>query len=120
MNAPQKPMRLAMPETAAFIDACREAFGADQINPSLKNGAQGGSDFYARENGHTIGSPLADTRPPLEKTCRNCAHWQRLKMGATYCSSARPDLAPAYGQSHPLRRLPADNGATCNHYQPQD
>ena len=91
MNAPQKPRRLAMPEAAAFIDACREALGADQINPSLKNGAQCGSDFYASENGHTIGSPLADPRPPLEKTCRNCTHWQRQKMGAT-----------------------------CNYYQPQD
>ena len=119
MNAPQKPLRQAMPETAAFIDALREAFGADTINDAIRAGMQGGSDFHAIENGHEIGSPMKPmSRPAEARACRNCthrSHWPLLGTDPGYCNQ-RPDLPPAYGQHHPLRRLPADRGATCPHY----
>ena len=51
-----KNLRAEMPETAAFIDACRAAFGAEQINASIKAGLAGQPTFYARENGHEIGT----------------------------------------------------------------
>jgi len=72
MNAPQKPMRQAMPTVASWIDELREAFGADQINPSLKAGMQGGSDFYASENGHEIGSkyPIDPSRAVSLADCQ--------------------------------------------------
>lgn len=44
-----------MPQTAAWIDELRAAFGADQINPSINAGMKGGSAFYASENGHVLG-----------------------------------------------------------------
>lgn len=50
-----KPMREAMPTVAAWIDELRDAFGRDQIDPSIRNGMAGSSDFYARENGQEIG-----------------------------------------------------------------
>ena len=50
-----KPMRQAMPTVAAWVDELREAFGLDAVNPALRNGAQGGCEFYAEENGQTIG-----------------------------------------------------------------
>lgn len=55
-QAKPKPLRQNMPTVAAWIDELREAFGADAINPALRNGAAGGSQFYAEEGGHTIGS----------------------------------------------------------------
>lgn len=55
MTKPTKPMREAMPTVAAWIDELREVFGADGINTSIKNGMAGGADFYAEENGHTLG-----------------------------------------------------------------
>ena len=55
MSTPQKPLREAMPQTAAFIDAMREVFGRDGVDEAIRNGAQGGSDFHACENGHRIG-----------------------------------------------------------------
>lgn len=58
MSAPQKPMREAMPLTAAFVDAVRDAFGRDTVDGAIRSGMQGGSDFYASENGYQIGSPL--------------------------------------------------------------
>lgn len=62
MNAPEnisnKPLRVAMPKVAAFIDDLRAAFGADVINPSIKGGMAGVPTFYARENGQEIGTPL--------------------------------------------------------------
>ena len=50
-----KPMREAMPTVAAWIDELREAFGADGINSAIRNGAAGGTHFYAEEGGQTIG-----------------------------------------------------------------
>jgi len=54
MAAP-KPLRQTMPTVAAWIDELREAFGADAINPAIRNGVAGGAAFYATENGHSIG-----------------------------------------------------------------
>lgn len=48
-------LRAAMPCTAAWIDALRAAFGADQIDPSIRAGMKGGCAFHACENGHEIG-----------------------------------------------------------------
>lgn len=50
-----KNLRQAMPQTAGFIDAMRAAFGADQIDTSIRAGMKGGTAFYASENSHEIG-----------------------------------------------------------------
>lgn len=50
-----KPLRQTMPTVAAWIDELREAFGDQAVNPAIRNGAAGGSHFYAEENGHTLG-----------------------------------------------------------------
>lgn len=55
MKTPTKPLRQTMPTVAAWVDELRAAFGADAINPAIRNGAAGGSHFYAEENGHAIG-----------------------------------------------------------------
>ncbi len=55
-----KPLRETMPETAAFIDACREAFGAAQVNASIKAGIEGQPTFWASENGITVGTKSID------------------------------------------------------------
>lgn len=49
-NSNNKPgnMRDAMPSIAAWIDNLRDIFGADTINPMLR-------EMYASENGHEIG-----------------------------------------------------------------
>lgn len=57
-----KPLRQAMPETAAFIDACRAAFGADTINAAIKAGINGQPTFWASENGQEVG-----TKAPCDK-----------------------------------------------------
>lgn len=51
-----KPLRQAMPETAAFIDAMRDAFGAEMINAAIKAGIDGQPTFHASENGQEIGT----------------------------------------------------------------
>ena len=51
-----KPLRQAMPTTAAFIDAMREAFGAAAINCQIKAGIDGQPTFWAKENGQEIGT----------------------------------------------------------------
>ena len=53
-------------------------------------------------------------KPP--PSCDTCAHSSR--PGTTvYCGGGREDLPKAYGQHHPLRRLPADGGASCTLWQ---
>lgn len=51
-----KPLRLAMPFTAAVIDECRAAFGAEGIDAAIRGGMQGLPTFWARENGKEIGT----------------------------------------------------------------
>lgn len=48
-------LREAMPETTAFVDAMREAFGEQLINDAISAGMQGQSTFWARENGIEVG-----------------------------------------------------------------
>ncbi len=102
-----KPLRESMPEVAAFIDEMREAFGAAEINASIKAGMAGQRTFYARENGLEVGTPMD------EPGCASCAAWRRPGASSGYCGGDRPDLPQAYGPGNPLRRLPADRGATC-------
>lgn len=45
-----------MPVTAAFIDSMREAFGAEMINESIKDGIAGNGGFFASENSIEVGS----------------------------------------------------------------
>lgn len=56
-------LRDTMPQTAAFIDACCEAFGTDHINGQLRLAMQGAQTFYAEENGLTFGTKFAPEDP---------------------------------------------------------
>ncbi|CAH1387042.1 hypothetical protein [Candidatus Nitrotoga sp. M5] len=47
-------MRDKMPGVTAFIDECRDAFGAAEVNSWIREGLKDGS-FWAEENGHTVG-----------------------------------------------------------------
>lgn len=50
-------MRLAMPTVAGWIDELREAFGADQVEPSIAEGMRGEPNrFWAREAGLEVGT----------------------------------------------------------------
>lgn len=65
-----KPLRLAMPHTAGFIDALREAFGASQIDQAIRAGIEGQPTFWARENGREIGTRAAP--PGASYTADQC------------------------------------------------
>ena len=52
-------MREAMPTVAAFVDGLREAFGADQVDRSIRAGLRGEPNkFWAREGAHELGTPF--------------------------------------------------------------
>jgi hypothetical protein len=57
---------------------------------------------------------LPRLKPPAVHSCRTCTHASRpgLVEIPGYCGG-RTDLPPAYGEGHPLRKLPADLGASC-------
>lgn len=49
-------LRLDMPLTAAWIDALREAFGRDAIDPQIRAAVKDGlPTFHASENGREVG-----------------------------------------------------------------
>lgn len=49
-------LKTLMPETARFVAAAREAFGADLVNPAIRAAIHDGQPtFYARENGIEVG-----------------------------------------------------------------
>lgn len=52
----RKPLRQTMPRTAELIDSLREHFGAEDINQAVRNGLAGGTDFWASEQGTTLGN----------------------------------------------------------------
>jgi hypothetical protein len=52
---------------------------------------------------------------PTATRCASCTHSRKPGGVARYCST-RPDLPTAYGDGHPLRCLPDDDGADCGHW----
>lgn len=46
------------------------------------------------------------------KRCPDCRHFAQPGKSDGYCGG-RNDLPLAYGVNHPLRKLPADRGASC-------
>lgn len=53
-------MREQMPNVAAFIDQMRDAFGKEHIDQQIRKGMRGEPVFFARENGHQIGTPVTE------------------------------------------------------------
>ena len=49
-------LRETMPTVAGWIDELRDAFGADDINASIRAGLQGQPTFYASEGGIEVGT----------------------------------------------------------------
>lgn len=55
----EKPMRVAMPTVAAWVDDLRYAFGEQGINRAIGRGVQGEPDqFHAVEGGNEVGTPF--------------------------------------------------------------
>lgn len=55
MTTPRS-LRDAMPIVTAFIDDLRDVFGAEDINGIIKSGLSGVPGFWAKENGHEVGT----------------------------------------------------------------
>ena len=51
-----KSFREKIPEVAVFIDAMRNAFGADLIDGQMRKGMRGEPTFYAYGNGYEVGT----------------------------------------------------------------
>lgn len=62
MSAKPANLRTAMPRVTAWIDDLRGAFGADDINATIKAGIGGLPCFYASEGGHRVGTPMPAPR----------------------------------------------------------
>ncbi len=56
-----------MPVMADFIAACREYFGAVNVDPGIKAGRAGQATFWASENGIEIGVKSEDRGIPLSQ-----------------------------------------------------
>jgi len=49
-------MRTEMPNVAAFVDELRAVFGVEMVNEQIRRGLKGEPTFYAKENGHELGT----------------------------------------------------------------
>lgn len=64
----KKPsMRESMPITTTIIDKLRAAFGKDMIDEQIRQGIRGEPVFWARENGHEVGTRV--------QTCTRAISW---------------------------------------------
>jgi len=67
---------------------------------------------FLKPVGDVIEGQSAPHKKACESSCRTCANLGRPGLSDGHCGG-RDDLPPAYGPGHPLRKLPADGGASC-------
>lgn len=60
MEKHPKPLRVHMPQVAAFVDELRAAFGDQEVDQWVRDGLRclAGAGFYAREADREIGRRL--------------------------------------------------------------
>ena len=119
---PERPQRTATKAEAREITALIQAVFPDDTDVDRSEALaaaladpEGALHCYrmiAKERGLTL--PRNDAE--AAKACPICRHFARPGGSEGYCSG-RGDLPPAYGVNHPLRRLPADRGASCEQWQ---
>ena len=88
MEAP-KPMRQTMPTVAAWVDELRAAFGAEVVNRSIRNGAAGGTWFWARENGSEIGQRPSPGKSEIDASALCLGKIDPKTCRCTVCVAAR-------------------------------
>lgn len=54
---------------------------------------------------------------PWQWRCSKCRYFRRPGGSDGLCGGAREDLPRAYGERHPLRKLPGDKGAKCSLFE---
>lgn len=117
-RAQRKPTKAEAEEITALVlaiytndtdDDRAEALAAALADP---DGALLCYRTIANDRGIAIAAPFEGT----VKACRCCQHYARPGKSEGYCGG-RDDLPLAYGVNHPLRRLPADRGASCSRWR---
>ena len=88
------------------------------------------AEVLAAHPGAVAAEPLPEVRTPVRnevrketavRGCSTCRHRKRPgRADPGYCGGGRDDLLAAYGLHHPLRKLPADEGASCASYRPHE
>jgi hypothetical protein len=119
---PERPLRKATKAEADEITALVMAiYGNDTDDDRAEALAAALADpdgallcyrTIAKDRGIALAGPVAE---PV-RACGCCQHFARPGKSEGYCS-VRDDLPLAYGANHPLRRLPADRGASCNQWK---
>ena len=104
---------LDTPDTPEFING--EDVAAE---PGIEMSGNSLTSFWADSDVDRNNQPESGggQLPPMGKACPDCQHFARPGKSDGYCSG-RDDLPLAYGENHPLRRLPADRGASCDQWQ---
>ena len=84
----------------------------------------------AAHPGAVAAEPLPEVRTPVRnevrketavRGCSTCRHRKRPgRSDPGYCGGGRDDLPGAYGVQHPLRKLPGDQGASCELWRDVD
>ena len=99
MTTPAKPasMRVAMPETADFVDRKRVEWGRAHVDDCLKRALAGEPGyFYAIEGGHVMGTPWGVPAGGMGgATCVARLQAMALMMGSTFAGFMREPTAAA-------------------------
>jgi hypothetical protein len=51
--------------------------------------------------------------------CKLCFHFAKPGLSDGYCAG-RTDQPKAYGENHPLHKLPPDKGEKCEQFKPRE
>jgi len=112
-----KPTKAETDEITALVQAIYASDTDDDRDEALAaaladpDGALLCYRTIASDRGIALAAPVVGT----VKACRCCQHFARPGKSEGYCGG-RDDLPLAYGANHPLRRLPANRGASCSRW----
>lgn len=117
-NKPENPEKVGTAETRAPLEfpgsvptvpTVPTGFERSRVREDEKHNP---SSFLEPVGGGVQGQS-APHKTPIETSCRTCAHLRRPGL-SDGCCCERDDLPPVYTHGHPLRKLPADHGASCS------
>lgn len=115
-SSSEQPEPLEMVLTIYADDTSQEAIGLARSDP---DGALACHRATAAERGLSVPMQVSTGTAPVQ-ACKSCRHLTRPgRAEPGYCDQ-RDDRHKAYGDGHPLRKLPCDQGATCDHYAPHE
>jgi hypothetical protein len=93
-----KDMRNDMPTISGIVDDLRRQYGLLPIDRQIRRAMRGEPTFFAKENGHTIGTPSKRGTVEIYSDDRGVSQTRPVVIPATYIEFTLPEGKPTRGK----------------------